>query len=270
MDVHKKLVQAEKSALEERKVRSTAAPDQILHIMVDCPDKVYLPHFSVPATAHSRMAKVPFQSVGLINVSTDEYFYFDFFPWWAKTPNLIMSVLYMYLFTFLRTVDPSKRPRILWLQMDNCFKENKNRFMIGFLAWMVYIGWFSKVVISFLPPGHSHADVDRMFSSRSNSLKKNDATTPIHLQNLTSKSSKKSPACFFIPCIWNWSGLFAPCMEVYENHITPHVWTFQLYNNKVGMKTKMWHSSMDDFAGLADDPQNPIDVFSLALPLGFP
>lgn len=50
------------------------------------------------------------------------------------------------------------------LQFDNCAKDNKNLTMLAFCGWLVTIGWFAEIQMYFLPQGHTHEDVDQMFS----------------------------------------------------------------------------------------------------------
>ncbi|KAL6040863.1 Transposase [Balamuthia mandrillaris] len=44
----------------------------------------------------------------------------------------------------------------LYLQADNCYKENKNKYLLAFLCWLVHLKMFSKIKLCFLPPGHTH------------------------------------------------------------------------------------------------------------------
>lgn len=55
-------------------------------------------------------------------------------------------------------------PPYLFLQLDNTAKQNKSRFMFGFLGYLVQLGVFKVIVVSFLPVGHTHEDIDQMFS----------------------------------------------------------------------------------------------------------
>ena len=55
-------------------------------------------------------------------------------------------------------------PKHLHIQMDNSGKENKNNNMHGFLAALTQLGLFEMVDISYLPTGHTHEDVDALFS----------------------------------------------------------------------------------------------------------
>lgn len=49
-------------------------------------------------------------------------------------------------------------------QLDNTSKQNKNRFLVGYCAFLVQCGLFKSVRVSFLPVGHTHEDIDRVFS----------------------------------------------------------------------------------------------------------
>jgi hypothetical protein len=47
-----------------------------------------------------------------------------------------------------------KLPKVLFLQMDNCWRENKNCIMWSYLSWLVEIGVFQKVHAGFLIVGY--------------------------------------------------------------------------------------------------------------------
>ena len=86
---------------------------------------------------------------------------------------------------------------VLYLQLDNTARENKNQYVMAFLAYLVQAGIFSEVSIakiniiksmnsillyfqiylSFLMVGHTHEDIDQVFSRVSSYLKKNSAYT---------------------------------------------------------------------------------------------
>jgi hypothetical protein len=55
-------------------------------------------------------------------------------------------------------------PQCLYLQLDNCVGENKNRYVFAFLSLLVAKGIFKQVYVGFLMVGHTHEDVDAMFS----------------------------------------------------------------------------------------------------------
>ena len=94
---------------------------------------------------------------------------------------MILTVLYLQIFANLTNLaSRNHRPPILWIQLDNPTGENKHKYLLAFASWLVhigkytnnkfcinnniYLGWFKEVMISFLPPGHTHVDIDQMFS----------------------------------------------------------------------------------------------------------
>jgi hypothetical protein len=52
---------------------------------------------------------------------------------------------------------------MLRVQLDNTTKENKNNYMLGYLAMLVQTAVFTVVELHFLPVGHTHNDLDGVF-----------------------------------------------------------------------------------------------------------
>ena len=69
-------------------------------------------------------------------------------------------------------------PPTLHLQLDNCGGENKNKYMFSFLSYLVQVGIFQEILVSFLIVGHTHEDIDQHFSVISRELRRKNAVTP--------------------------------------------------------------------------------------------
>ena len=65
----------------------------------------------------------------------------------------------------------SFRFEAIYIQLDNTAKDNKNRYMFAFCEYLVFLGVFKTVTVSFLPVGHTHEDIDRKFSLVTKELK---------------------------------------------------------------------------------------------------
>jgi len=52
--------------------------------------------------------------------------------------------------------------RKLYVQFDNA-SDNKNKNCMGFLAWMVLMGYIEEAELSMMMPGHTHEDIDAAF-----------------------------------------------------------------------------------------------------------
>lgn len=53
--------------------------------------------------------------------------------------------------------------------------------MIGYFGWLVHRKIFTRIIVSFLPVGHTHEDIDQFFSRLAVYLKRHDAVSRIQL-----------------------------------------------------------------------------------------
>jgi hypothetical protein len=91
--------------------------------------------------------------------------------------NLMVEVLRKVLLDLEQKGElPCAKP-VLYVQVDNC-GENKNKYFFGFLTHLVKIKSFSKIKVGFLMVGHTHEDIDQMFSIISSYLKKESVICP--------------------------------------------------------------------------------------------
>ncbi|KAI8517519.1 hypothetical protein Bbelb_035360 [Branchiostoma belcheri] len=86
-------------------------------------------------------------------------------------------------------------PNTLYLQLDNSVKECKNNYIIAFAAWLVHLRIFRKVKLCYLMNGHTHEDVDQMFSRFSTHLERKDAPTIPELLQQLSNAYTPQPEC---------------------------------------------------------------------------
>ncbi|XP_062621696.1 uncharacterized protein LOC134283269 [Saccostrea cucullata] len=120
--------------------------------------KTAIPHFVHASKFTSSMWKLRTHLVGVIIHGIGIYGFFDLFEY-SHSTNLTLSIL-LSVFYSLR----DSMPNVLYLQMDNCARENKNRYLLAFFCFLVEVGLFRKIKISFLMVGHTHEDVDQVFS----------------------------------------------------------------------------------------------------------
>ena len=67
-------------------------------------------------------------------------------------------------------------PDVLFIQLDNV-GTNKNHHLIAYCSWLVKTGVFKKIKIGFLIAGHTHENIDQMFSRFSVRLRRKQAWT---------------------------------------------------------------------------------------------
>jgi hypothetical protein len=71
-------------------------------------------------------------------------------------------------------------PPILHVQLDNCWKDNKSRWIMCFWSLLVAKGIFEEIQVSFMLVGHTHDDIDASFGRWSMKLRENDYPTILH------------------------------------------------------------------------------------------
>ena len=70
-----------------------------------------------------------------------------------------------------------KLPPILRVQLNNCAKNNKSRYVFAYWSFFVEKGIFKEVFVSFLLVGHTHDDIDASFGRWSMKLREEDFST---------------------------------------------------------------------------------------------
>ena len=78
--------------------------------------------------------------------------------------NVTIEIIHKTLQKYLNDKPGNKLPPTLWIQLDNTAKDNKNRYVFSYCHSLVDMGLFQEVEVNFLPVGHTHCDIDQLFS----------------------------------------------------------------------------------------------------------
>jgi hypothetical protein len=153
------------------------------------------------------------------------YTWYDRFP---ASSDTIISIL-MDCLEKTQTENPEvPLPPTLYLHMDNCWRENKNRYVLSICNLLVAKGIFKKVKLSFLPVGHTHDDCDQMFSRFSDVFKINDILVLPELHRFIKESYTPTPIVQHMETMGMWSAWlqgFIP--SIVEGHSKPRVFLFK-------------------------------------------
>ena len=101
-------------------------------------------------------------------------------------------------------------PKVLYLQLDNCIRENKNTVLFCALCWWIERGIFTIVYVSFLPSGHTHFDCDQLASRVSLPLRFSDVTSLDHLMRLLAGCVAPRPVVEMLEDVTDVKRLFNP------------------------------------------------------------
>ena len=105
-------------------------------------DKTNVPHFVGKPKAAEGMDLYQIGVAGAIvhGVGNFAYHYSKRFPHDSSmVANIILNVISRI------KASKGRLPRKLYIQLDNCIRENKNKNMLGVLAVLILIGWLDHV-----------------------------------------------------------------------------------------------------------------------------
>ena len=92
---------------------------------------------------------------------------FFFFP-----KNFLSWVFFIVLLSWLFLLGGLNHLIQQYLSCLLCFhRENKNRYLFAYLKSLVDCGIFEHIYLNFLPVGHTHCDIDQLFSRVATFLK---------------------------------------------------------------------------------------------------
>ena len=98
-------------------------------------------------------------------------------------PNLTVEIIQRSLKRAEKLL--GRLPPELHIQMDNCFRENKNSCVLNYLGSLCERGLFPKGAhISFLPIGHTHNEMDQVASRISVPVRRKDIHSRLDLHKL--------------------------------------------------------------------------------------
>jgi hypothetical protein len=175
----------ERGIYHKKQQEATEYTDRCISISLDGTDQFIngYPHFK-EATKEDAKGKRCYlhTQIGLVHGGARRVRVFVGFENIAGDPNWMIETMYRILISEERI--RGVLPKILYLQLDNCFRENKNTYVLVYFAWLIERGVFNQVFISFLPTGHTHFDPDQVASRIAIATTHNNVTSLDGYMNL--------------------------------------------------------------------------------------
>ena len=153
-------------------------------------------------------------------------------------------------------------PRRLVVTLDNTTKQNKGRFLAAFNALLVRQNVFEDVHMMFLPKGHTHDNVDQVFSRLSVYLRRHNAFDRGMLSKAIRRAyrnkSGRRPKVVHWSTIGNVSGWMEDIGVKELTGVQKHKWRnfrFRKINGKTRMqvRTNLREVEGDEWRGTKDD-----------------
>jgi hypothetical protein len=190
LDKHLRMQEAERQRLAKHRQKARHNPSRYSAVIIDGMDqsKTILPHFRrVPKDSkikEGNFVKVHVVGAKLVGTTCKAYA-FLMFDNFKSDSNCMLTVLHKVVSNMDRPL-----PKVLFLTLDNTTKENKNKFVLAYLTYLVKMRVFEKVKLNFLLVGHTHEDIDQMFSCFSRSLRRKEAHDLPMLKEVIQESYK--------------------------------------------------------------------------------
>jgi len=167
-------VKRERIAYAKKRQRAIHQPREYMSIIIDGADqsKFGHPHSCEKTHATDGAWKLKMHLLGVLVHGVGTYAY-TCPAHIAQGHNVTIQALWDTLVDILK-----KRgwlPPVLYLQLDNTTKSCKGKWLKDFLALLLKNVLFKKIVVSFLPVGHTHEDIDQFFGCLSRHLRMYDA-----------------------------------------------------------------------------------------------
>jgi hypothetical protein len=180
---HKALISKDKDGYYSRGAKAVMRPADFLSLIVDGADqqKYALPYRPRPMKVVDNCWRQKNHVMGAISHGR-QVFAFIATDAIKQGNNVTIEVIHRVL---LKTIkDEGRLPPVLYLQLDNTTKQNKAKYLMAYLHSLVDAGVFKKIIVSFLPVGHTHEDIDQFFSVLAKALKHRNCYTREELADI--------------------------------------------------------------------------------------
>jgi hypothetical protein len=171
---HIYFVMRERKAYYTHMALAVRHPSEYLSLIVDGADQSDhgLPHFHTRSHKTEAAWKMKLHLMGVIAHGRGS-FLFTVPSHAAQGHNVTMQSIWRTIILIKQR--EGRLPPKLYVQLDNTTKQCKGKYIMAFLALLVHHNVFKEIIVGHLPVGHTHEDIDQLFSRLAVYLRFNDA-----------------------------------------------------------------------------------------------
>ena len=123
----------------------------------------------------------------------------------------VVSIIYKLILTMLK--DFGTLPPHCHINLDNCWRENKNMYLFSFLSALVQLDVFVDITVDFMLVGHTGNQVDQLFSILASEFKSEIRSPDDLLAKIRTSAIQPQPLCEELYYIWNFRDFIKPKMS---------------------------------------------------------
>lgn len=261
---HSRQVRIELVEMQNMHARAKNQPSEWTCISSDWSNPHLMPHRPTPQKGWMTKKRLKYHVFGIVNAADSQVTLFPHFDHWEHDSNLHISLL----FNHLRELrDKGKLGRNLMIQMDNCFRDNKNKYLFAFFAYLLHHQWFRTIELYYLRPGHSHGIVDKECFQPMGSQNRclYGYWTPEefwdHFVHLCFRGHPRKPKFLDFTAICDWKDFFGDTLRNMKFHSFQRAFLFKLSEEKPVLYFKK-HLLRDTWLGLKKAPENGLEIIT--------
>ncbi len=265
---HNHLIAKERREYKKKRDKARLQPNNYLSIIVDGADQSAfgLPHFMIK-TKDDRGHSLKVRLIGLLEHNQENKLrLFTLTEEYPTGANHVIEAVHRFL---TERGNQSTMPRVFYIQVDNCTKENKNRYLFSYLECLIRWNLFDEIQVDFLPVGHTHEDIDQTFSRTSDRLRCNDAITLDDLYSELRQVYNKHTSVGSMNNVVNWSGLCenTSCLTGIKNFSKCRYFKFYKMDGSDSISCMVRTNVVDEWYDLKNlSPRGTINSFTKHAP----
>lgn len=214
---HLSAMSAERELMMDAHLFARSHPEEVLDLIIDHANGIRLPHKHRYPKSLGTIIRPRAEVFGAIDAGQKKSILIPHLQIFPHNASLTISLIFELL---LRKARERPLPLDLRLQGDNCAKENKNRILFGFLLSLVGLRVFRAVYLEMLPQGHTHAEIDALFSWISRGLEGMDVGSLTELISaflpFAFKHQRNQPEFASMPDVRDWASWLEPNLRAFE------------------------------------------------------
>ncbi|XP_019628130.1 PREDICTED: uncharacterized protein LOC109472715 [Branchiostoma belcheri] len=220
-------------------------PEQYMSVIIDGMDQeaTLLPHYAQTTKDDHGLWRLKTQVTGALSHGERKCYARVDHMQYPHDTNLTLNFLTDILVQAAEEKE-GHLPPVLYIQMDNKAGECKNRWILAYCCALVHLDIVKKVKVSYLMVGHTHEDIDQLFSKIQSLLRRKSATTMDALLQVIEESYTPKPKATTIHAnsMFDIKDWLDQEMSDMDHHNLPHAFKVQKENGEVCMYYKMWSS----------------------------
>lgn len=211
---HTKEMLTERSHYKQVSVSSRNPEKDLLSFILDKGNGPAIPHLAEHPKSWATMTRPKTSLFAFINHGRQMKFLIPNLDEFPDDPNYAMSLIIAQLIEHVKTT--GSLPLDFHMQVDNCSKENKNRWLFGLFALLAGLRIFRIITAEMLGQGHTHEDIDAVFTPISEALTMQDCICWSEFKTFLQKAyrgAQNQPRILPMPPIYDWKSWLDPCLR---------------------------------------------------------